>query len=106
MAVCCQNLPLGALSSRSALFMLVGVLFKKFGLFLNTGLQIICADAKHYTLTLICNTAKRFSIPEPDLTVYIAKTLKVTVLNSADADHALKFRHCTSGCLVACVSSC
>jgi hypothetical protein len=33
MAVCCQNLTLGALSSRSALCMLVGALFKKFGLF-------------------------------------------------------------------------
>jgi hypothetical protein len=35
-AVCCQNLMLGALSSRSALSVLVGALFKKFGLFLNT----------------------------------------------------------------------
>jgi len=34
-AVCCQNLTLGALSSRSALSVLVGELFKKFGLFLN-----------------------------------------------------------------------
>jgi hypothetical protein len=32
MAVCCQNLTLGALSSRSALSVLVGTLFKKFGL--------------------------------------------------------------------------
>jgi hypothetical protein len=36
MAVCCQNLPLGALSSRSALTVPVGALFKKFGLYLNT----------------------------------------------------------------------
>jgi len=36
MAVCGQNLTLGALSSRSALSVLVGALFKKFGLFLNT----------------------------------------------------------------------
>jgi hypothetical protein len=36
MAVCCQNLPLGALSSRSTPSVLVGALFKKFGLFLNT----------------------------------------------------------------------
>jgi hypothetical protein len=36
MVVCCQNLPLGALSSRSAPVVLVGELFKKFGLFLNT----------------------------------------------------------------------
>jgi hypothetical protein len=36
MAVGCQNLTLGALSSRSALSVLVGALFKKFGLFLNT----------------------------------------------------------------------
>jgi hypothetical protein len=34
MAVCCQNLTLGALSSRSALSVLVGAQFKKFGLFL------------------------------------------------------------------------
>jgi hypothetical protein len=33
MEVCCQNLPLGALSSRSAPSMMVGALFKKFGLF-------------------------------------------------------------------------
>ena len=38
MAVSCQNLTLGALSSRSALSVLVGALFKKFGLFLNTPL--------------------------------------------------------------------
>jgi hypothetical protein len=36
MAIFCQNLPLGALSSPSAPFVLVGDLFKKFGLFLNT----------------------------------------------------------------------
>jgi len=36
MTVCCQNLTLGALSSSSALSVLVGALFKKFGLFLNT----------------------------------------------------------------------
>jgi hypothetical protein len=35
MAVCCQNLSLGALSSRSAPSLLVGALFKKFGLFLE-----------------------------------------------------------------------
>jgi hypothetical protein len=38
MAVCCQNLPLGALSSRSAHSVLVGALFKKVALFLNTGI--------------------------------------------------------------------
>jgi hypothetical protein len=36
MAVCSQNLTLGALSSRNALSVLVGALFEKFGLFLNT----------------------------------------------------------------------
>jgi hypothetical protein len=36
MAVCCQNLTLGVLNSRSALYVLVGVLFEKFRLFLNT----------------------------------------------------------------------
>jgi hypothetical protein len=36
MAVCCQNLTLVALGSRNSLSMLIGALFKKFGLFLNT----------------------------------------------------------------------
>jgi hypothetical protein len=40
MAVCCQNLPLGALSSRSAPSVLVGELFKKFGFF-NTGVGLL-----------------------------------------------------------------
>jgi len=35
MAACCQNLTLGALSSRSALSVLVGALFTKFSLFLK-----------------------------------------------------------------------
>jgi uncharacterized MnhB-related membrane protein len=35
MAVCCQNLTLGALSSRSALSVLIGALYKKFGLSLT-----------------------------------------------------------------------
>jgi hypothetical protein len=33
MAICCQNLPLGALSSRSLPSILFSELFKKFGLF-------------------------------------------------------------------------
>jgi hypothetical protein len=37
MTVFCQNLALGALSSRSAPSLLVGALYKKFGLFLNSG---------------------------------------------------------------------
>jgi len=37
MAVCCQNLPLGTLSSLSAPSVLVGELFKKFFPFLDTG---------------------------------------------------------------------
>jgi uncharacterized integral membrane protein len=45
MAVCCQNLPLGALSSGSAPSVLVGVLFKKFGLFLNTPRKSISPTA-------------------------------------------------------------
>jgi hypothetical protein len=36
MAACCQYLALGVLSSRSALSMLDGAQFKKFGFFLNT----------------------------------------------------------------------
>ena len=47
MAVCCQNPQLGALSSRSAPSLLVGVLFKKFGLFLNTG---VCASCVRFLM--------------------------------------------------------
>jgi hypothetical protein len=36
MAVCCQNLTPGVFSSHSALSLMVGALFKKFDLFLNT----------------------------------------------------------------------
>jgi hypothetical protein len=39
MTVCCQNLPLDALSSRSVPSVLAGAIFKNFGLFLNTGLR-------------------------------------------------------------------
>jgi lysophospholipid acyltransferase (LPLAT)-like uncharacterized protein len=47
MAVCCQNLPLGALSSRSAPSVLVGTLFKKFGLLSIYGLTThkLCTSA-------------------------------------------------------------
>jgi hypothetical protein len=41
MAVCCQNLTLGALSSRSAFALLVGALFKKLGLFLIRVLNLV-----------------------------------------------------------------
>jgi len=41
MADCCQDLTLGALSSRSALSILVGALFEKFGLFLNTPRMLV-----------------------------------------------------------------
>jgi len=40
MAVCCQNLTLGA---HSALSVLVGTLFKEFGLFLNTPRIYVCS---------------------------------------------------------------
>ena len=33
MTLCCENLPLGALGSRSVPSVLVGALFKKFGIF-------------------------------------------------------------------------
>jgi hypothetical protein len=42
MAVCCQNLMLGVLNSCNVLSVLVGVLFKKFGLFLNMLRMFVC----------------------------------------------------------------
>ena len=47
MAVCCQNLTLGARSSHSARYMLVGAQFEKFGLFLNTPLIMIQYSLLH-----------------------------------------------------------
>ena len=43
MTVCCQNLTLGALSSRSVLSMLVGALFKKVSFFFNTSRMRECS---------------------------------------------------------------
>jgi hypothetical protein len=55
MAVYYQNLTLDVLSSRSALSLLIGALFKKFGLFLNTPLIWKC---KVYEV--ISGTHRRF----------------------------------------------
>jgi hypothetical protein len=48
-AVCCQNLPLGALSSCCVPSVLVGALFKKFGLFFEHALYtfegIVCCSS-------------------------------------------------------------
>ena len=57
MAVCCQNLPLGALSSRSAPSMLVGELFKKFGLLLNTGVYR-CDSKEVHSVELVAKYGK------------------------------------------------
>jgi hypothetical protein len=54
MAVCCQNLTLGALSSRSALSMLVGKLFKKFVLFLNKPRAVGGVKEMDFSYWLVC----------------------------------------------------
>jgi hypothetical protein len=54
MAVCCQNLTLGALSSRSPLSMPVGVFFKKFGLFLNPPYIYIYIYIYIYVCVCVC----------------------------------------------------
>jgi hypothetical protein len=53
MAVCCQNLPLGALSSCSATSVLVGAPFKKFGLLLNTGVCTVYTVCTHFNTVYI-----------------------------------------------------
>jgi len=62
MAVCCQNLPLGELSSRSAPSVLVGELFKKFGLttMAQAGLIKVIVLMRLYIFfnILIFNTSK------------------------------------------------
>jgi hypothetical protein len=62
MAVCYQNLTVAALSSRNARSMLVGMLFKKFGLFLNT-LRIY----KHSDNKWDQNNMKEFGLTSPVL---------------------------------------
>jgi hypothetical protein len=54
MTVCCQNLTLGALNGRSALSTLVGALFKKFGIFLNT--PRTPAPCEHCAFTFLSKT--------------------------------------------------
>jgi hypothetical protein len=54
MAVCCHNLPLGALSSRSALSMLVGALFKKIRLFFEHALYVPSEGCVPYILVRLC----------------------------------------------------
>jgi hypothetical protein len=44
MAVCCLNLNLGVLSTRSMLSMFVGALFKTLALLLNSPFVLICAS--------------------------------------------------------------
>ena len=52
MAVCCQNMTLGALSRHSTHSLLVGALFKKFRLLLNTPRR--CVSYKHIYFTEQC----------------------------------------------------
>ena len=74
MTVCCQNLPLGALSTRSAPSVLVGALFKKFGLFLNTP-RISVRDQRD-TMIILCFITKAF---RNDMTGYNLNILTVTI---------------------------
>jgi hypothetical protein len=58
----CQNLMLGVLSSRSALSVLVGVLFKKFGLFLNTPRRVpYCFGMLHDFPNLLALSVWKYS---------------------------------------------
>ena len=60
MAVCCQNPPLGALSSHSAPLVLVGALFKKFGLFF----EHMCISVSIFFEHLVgCDKAQEVSLP-------------------------------------------
>jgi hypothetical protein len=65
MAVCCQYLTLGALTSCSTLFVLVYMLFKKFDLFLNTpciATQDCTAQPGEAQLTMLQCTINQFNI--------------------------------------------
>ena len=58
-AICSQTMTLGALSSRSALSMLVGALFKKFGLFLNNP-RIVAIPDRHVGRTYLSHLQGAF----------------------------------------------
>ena len=62
MAVCCQNLPLGALSNRIAPSVLVGELFKKFGLFMNTGYITLSSLRTTYVYIFVYITWRKYDI--------------------------------------------
>jgi len=73
MAVCCQNLTLGALSSRSALSVLVGAPLKKFGLFLNT--PRIPGYMQKFSKAVL-----RWTVPQPEAT-HLYKVVKKELLH-------------------------
>ena len=74
MAVSCQNLPLGALSSRSAPSVLVGELFKKCGLFLNTGVfnrvVIKCTVLFSLRICVVCKITLDLTLPHKISTIF------------------------------------
>jgi hypothetical protein len=68
MEFCCQNLTLCVLSSHSALCLLVGALFKKFGLFLNKSrmFNIILLSlywSPKFSPSLACSTIDSITLP-------------------------------------------
>jgi hypothetical protein len=71
MAVCCQNLTLGALSSRSAISVLVGALFKKFRHFFEHAFyKSVCSILRHFLqqtipFSLLCS--KQFIITRHEI---------------------------------------
>jgi hypothetical protein len=87
MTVCCQNLTRGVLSRRSVLYVLVGALFKKFSLFLNTPCIIShsvalphnttqqhTAHTTHYIMFLLRNT------PNQNLTQFPVSSIRMKLL--------------------------
>jgi hypothetical protein len=72
MAVCCQILPLGALSSRSAPSVLVGELFKKFSLFLNTCMCVcVCVCINIYVYIYILSYIQHNHTEQADVAVIV-----------------------------------
>ena len=93
MAACCQNLPLGALSSRSAPSVLIGELFKSSVFFWKRFVYLICIAVQPPCKLRVCQAAKhykRFYTTWPSLLVVawvVLSPLTHVSLSSKDISH-------------------
>jgi hypothetical protein len=84
MAVCCQNLTLDVLSSHSALSVLVGALFKKFGFFEHT----LCISFTPPNFFLSCPTGCYYRI-----TKHLKSPMSITIRYDSHTQFSAQLHH-------------